>query len=205
MPKRNTRRHACLVCFVNQLFINLGIPANHDQRLFSTNSATMLMPSEVIYSWHHHALSNENIEKLTAIYCTNILICVPSSFIGKIYTYHRSEHSPGVRLCKYLLVHLLTGQHVCFSYFAFTFCPLPVSITLSNILLWTMCLPGLSDQFESKKDWPKTGCQVKEVHKKHHLAQTKHNSVKFCVFYSVKLPFKPVSYTHLTLPTRRWV
>ena len=99
--------------------------------LFSTNSATMLMPSDGIYSWHHHALSNKNsIEKLTGIYCTNFLICVPSSFVGKIYTYHRSEHSPGVRFCKYLLVHLLTGLHVCFSYFAFTFCPLPVSITL---------------------------------------------------------------------------
>ena len=29
-----------------------------------------------------------------------------------------------------------------------------------------MFLPGLLDQFESKKDWPKTGYQVKEVHKK---------------------------------------
>ena len=81
---------ACLVCFVNQLFINLGILSDHASFL---NSATMLMPSDVIYSW--------------------------SSFVGKIYTYHRSEHSPGVRFCKYLLVHLLTGRHVCFSYFAF--------------------------------------------------------------------------------------
>ena len=32
-------------------------------RLFSTNSATMLMPTDVIYSWHHHALSNKNILK----------------------------------------------------------------------------------------------------------------------------------------------
>ena len=31
--------------------------------LFSTNSVTMLMPSDVIYSWHHHALSNKNILK----------------------------------------------------------------------------------------------------------------------------------------------
>ena len=31
--------------------------------LFSTNSATMLMPSDIIYSWHHHALSNKNILK----------------------------------------------------------------------------------------------------------------------------------------------
>ena len=51
----------CLVCFVNQLFINLGIPSHHC--LFSTNCATMLMPSDVIYSWHHHALSNKNILK----------------------------------------------------------------------------------------------------------------------------------------------
>ena len=108
----------------------------------------------------------KNIEKLIAIYCTNFLICVPSSFVGKIYTYHRSEHSPGVRFCKYLLVHLLTGRHVCFSYFAFTFRPLPVSITLSNILSWTVCLTGLSDRFESKKDGPKTSYRVKEVHKK---------------------------------------
>ena len=99
--------------------------------LFSTNSATMLMDSDIIYSWHHHALSNKkHIEKLTDIYCTNFLICVPASFAGKIYTYHRSEHSPGVRFCKYLRLHLLTGRHVCFSYFAFTFCLLPVSITL---------------------------------------------------------------------------
>ena len=137
--------------------------------LFSTNSATMLMPSDVIYSWHHHALSNKNILKswlLSNIYCKKFLICVPSSFVGKIYTYHRSEHSPGVRFCKYLLVHLLTCRHVCFSYFAFTFCLLPISITLSNILLWTVCLTGLSDRFEFKKVGPKTGYRVKEVHKK---------------------------------------
>ena len=51
----------CLVCFVNQLFINLGIPSI--TCLFSTNSATMLMTSDVIYSWLHHALSNKNILK----------------------------------------------------------------------------------------------------------------------------------------------
>ena len=38
---------ACLVCFVNQLFINLGILSDHASFL---NSATMLMPSDVIYS-----------------------------------------------------------------------------------------------------------------------------------------------------------
>ena len=43
----------------------------------------------------------------TAIYCTHFLICVPSSFVGKIDTYRRSEHNPGVRFCKYLLVNLL--------------------------------------------------------------------------------------------------
>ena len=42
---------------------------------------------------------------------------------------------------------------------------MPVSITWSNILSWTV-LPGLSDRFESKKDRPKTGYGVKEVHKK---------------------------------------
>ena len=57
---------------------------------------------------------------------------------------------------RYLLVHLLTGQHVCFSYFAFFFSPLPVLITLSNILSWTVCLPELSDQLKSEKDRPKT-------------------------------------------------
>ena len=106
------------------------------------------------------------------LFWANLRVCtievrtleVPSSFVGKIYAYHRSEHSPGVRFCKYLLLHLLTGRHVCFSYLAFTFCPLPVSITLSNILSWTVCLPGLSDRFESEKDRPKTGYRVKEVH-----------------------------------------
>ena len=112
-------------------------------RLFSTNSATMLMPSDVIYSCHHHALSH--IEKLTAIYCTHFLICVPSSFVGKIYTYHRSKDSPGVRFCKYLLVHLLTGRHVCFSYFTFTFCPLPVSIKKNcGLCAYLGCLIGLN-------------------------------------------------------------
>ena len=57
---------------------------------------------------------------------------------------------------KYLLVHLLTGQHVCFSYFAFIFSPLPALITLSSILSWTVCLPELSDLLKSKKDRPKT-------------------------------------------------
>ena len=120
--------------------------------LFSTNSATMLMPSESFIPDITMPFLIKHTEKLTAIYCTNFLICVPSSFVGKIYTNHRSEHSPGVRFYKYLLAHLLTSRHVCFSYFTFTFCPLPVSITLSNILSWTVCLPGLSDQFESQKD-----------------------------------------------------
>ena len=102
----------------------------------------------------------------TAIYCTNLLICVPSSSIGKIYTHQRSEHIPGVRFSRYLLVNLLTGWHVCFIYFAIIFSPLPVLITLSNVLSWTVCLPGLSDRFESKKDLTKTGYLVKEVHKK---------------------------------------
>ena len=76
--------------------------------------------------------------------------CVPSSFVGKSYTHQRSEYIPGVRFCKYLLVNLLIGQHVCFSYFAFIFCLLPVSITLSNIFYLGLCAyPGLSDPFES--------------------------------------------------------
>ena len=51
---------ACLVCFVNSLIL-----AYHPiTRLFSTNSATMLIPTDVIYSWHHHALSKKNILKI---------------------------------------------------------------------------------------------------------------------------------------------
>ena len=49
---------------------------------------------------------------------------------------------------------------------------------LSNILSWTVCLTGLSDRFESKKDGLKIGYRVKEVHKKQHPAHTKHNSAK---------------------------
>ena len=110
-----------------------------------------------------------------------------------MYTYHRSEHSPGVRFCKYLLAHRLTGRHVCFSCFAFTFCPLPISITLSNILLWTVCLPGLSDRFESKKDGPKTGYQVKEVYKAVNSTTLRMQNIilRKKEFYSVKLPFEP--------------
>ena len=37
-----------------------------------------------------------------------VLVCVLSSFVGKIYTHQRSEHIPGVSFCKYLLVNLLT-------------------------------------------------------------------------------------------------
>ena len=109
-----------------------------------------------------------------------------------MHTYHRSEHSPGVRFCKYLLAHRLTGRHVCFSCFAFTFCPLPISITLSNILLWTVCLPGLSDRFESKKDGPKTGYQVKEVHKAVNSTTLHMQNIilRKKEFYSVKLPFE---------------
>ena len=72
-------------------------------------------------SWHHHALSNKikrGHETLTAIHCTNFLVWVTSSFVGKLYTHQRSEHIPGVRFCKCLLVNLLTGRYVCFSYFA---------------------------------------------------------------------------------------
>ena len=39
-----------------------------------------------------------------------------------------------------------------YSYVAFIFSPFPVPITLSNILSRTVCLPGLSHRFESKKD-----------------------------------------------------
>ena len=152
------------------MLINYSLILAHHPitRLFSTNSATNL--TLVLTSFIPDITMPfliKRIKNFTAIYCTHFLICVPSSFVGKIYTYHRSEHSPGVRFCKYLLAHLLTGRHVCFSCFASTFCPLPVSITLSNILSWTVCLPGLSDRFESlKKDRPKTGYRVKEVHKK---------------------------------------
>ena len=124
----------CLVCFVNQLFINLGIPFDHTSFLHKHCNT-------VDAFWHHLFL--------IAIYRTNFLICVP---------YHRSEHSPGVRFCKYLLVHLLTGRHVSFSYFAFTFCPLPVSITLSNILSWTVCIIGLN----LKKTDPKQAIEWKK-------------------------------------------
>ena len=53
---------------------------------------------------------------------------------------------------------------------------------LHCILSWTVCLAGLSDRFETKKDRPKTGYRVKEEQnkssKKHHPAHTKHNSAK---------------------------
>ena len=42
-------------------------------RLVSTNSATMLMPSDAIYSWHHHALSNKNILKSWLLSTVQIL------------------------------------------------------------------------------------------------------------------------------------
>ena len=86
---------------VNQLFINLGIPSDHVSFLHKQcnkfdASPDITMPFLI-----------KKIKNFTAIYCTNFLICVPSSFIGKIYTNRRSEHSPGVRFCKYLLVNLL--------------------------------------------------------------------------------------------------
>ena len=118
---------------VNQLLINFGIPSDHTS--FRHKQCNKFdASSDLIYSWHHYALSDKKkTSLLSTIYCTHFLICVPSSFVGKIYTHQRSGHIPGVRFCKYLLVNLLTGRHVCFSYFAFIFSPLPVSITLSNI------------------------------------------------------------------------
>ena len=133
---------------------------------------------------------------VTAMYC-NFLICVQSSFVGKIYRHQRSEHIPGVRFCQYLLVNLLTGRHVCFSYFIFIFSPLPVSITLSNILSETVCLPGLSDLFESKNDRPKPGYRGKEVHKKtvkSAILRILNIIPRFLIIFfysvSVKLPFQ---------------
>ena len=89
--------------------------------------------SDVIYSWLTSPCPFSLIIIIKTCLLSTVQICVPSSFVGKIYSHQRSEHIPGVRFCKYLLVNLLTGRHVCFSYFAFIFSPLPVSITLSNI------------------------------------------------------------------------
>ena len=94
----------CLVCFVNQLFINFGIPSDHASFLHKQCNNVDAFGRHLFLT--SPCLSNKNIEKLTAIYCTNFFICVRSSFVGKFYTYHRSEHSPGVRFCKHLLVHL---------------------------------------------------------------------------------------------------
>ena len=52
----------CLVCFVNQLFINLGIPSDHASFLHKQCNS-FDANSDGIYSWHHHALSNKNILK----------------------------------------------------------------------------------------------------------------------------------------------
>ena len=97
---------------VNQLFINFGIPSHHASFLLKQCNK-FDASSDVNYSWHHHALSNKKQNKktslLSAIYCTHFLICVPSSFVGKIYTHQRSGHTPGVRFCKYLLVNLFTA------------------------------------------------------------------------------------------------
>ena len=51
--------------------------------------------------------------------------------------------------------------------FACIFCPVPTSLTGSNLLSWTVCLPRLSDQFKSKKDQPKTGYSVKKLKEVH--------------------------------------
>ena len=57
-----------------------------------------------------------------------------------------------------------------------------VSITLSNILSWTVCLPGLFGRFGSKKRTdPKKVIEWKKCiksSKKHPPAHTKHNSAK---------------------------
>ena len=50
------------VCFVNQLFINLGIPSDHASFLHKQCNS-FDANSDGIYSWHHHALSNKNILK----------------------------------------------------------------------------------------------------------------------------------------------
>ena len=110
---------ACLVCFVNQLFINLGIPWSG---LFSPQTVQqcwclltsfipdITMPFLIKTYW-----------KVDAVYCTNFLICVPSSFVGKIYTNHRSKHFPGVRFYKYLLAHLLTSLFQLFRLYFLSF------------------------------------------------------------------------------------
>ena len=104
-----------------------------------------------------------------------------------MYTHQRNEHIPGVRFCKYLLVNLLTGRHVCFSYFAFIFSP------LDCVLIG--CLIGLN----LKKTDPKQAIEWKKCiksSKKHHPVHTKHNSAKKKRRRKkyVKLPFEQAYY-----------
>ena len=120
---------------------------------------------------------------LPAIYCTHV-VSVASSFVGKLYTHQRSEHIPGVRFCKCLLVNLLTGQCVCFSCFAFISSPLPILITLSNILSWSVCLACLN----LKKTDPKQAIGWKKCIKSSiHPVHTKHNSLKIFFFFFLTL------------------
>ena len=120
--------------------------------LCSTNSPTNMMPILMSFICDMTLpFLFLNTKNLITIYCTNFL-SVPSSFLGKIYTHQRREHIPGVRFCKYLLANLLTDQYVFWGDIAFIFSPLPIWITWSNLLSWTMCLLGLSDQNLKKTD-----------------------------------------------------
>ena len=62
----------CLALFALLINYSLILAYHSITCLFSTNTATLLMPSDVIYSWHHHALSNKNILKSWLLWTSHL-------------------------------------------------------------------------------------------------------------------------------------
>ena len=141
----------CLVCFESSALINYSLILAYHQItcLFSTNSATnlRLLLTEFIPGITMPFSIKKILKNFTAIYSKNFLCVYHLVSLAK-FTHQRSEHIPGVQFCKYLLVNLLTGQHVCFSYFAFIFSPLSVLILYlifyHGLCAYRGCLTGLN-------------------------------------------------------------
>ena len=132
--------------------------------------------------------------------CTKILVCIPPSFFGKLYTHQRIEHILGVTFCKCLLVNLLTGRYVCFSYSAFMFSLLPVSITWSNILSWSVYNRGCLIGSNLIKTDPKQAIEWTKTERSAPSCSYKTWFRERIFFYSMKLPFEH-AYTSTPNPT----
>ena len=126
--------------------INLGIPSDPRQK-------HVFPPQTMPQIWCHFWMTFtwwQQTKNLIA-YCIKFLVCESLSFAGKNYLPPRNKWTYScVGFCKYLPTELVPGLYVSFNHHAMLSCPLPIYLTLLQLLPWTVSLLQLPDQLNSK-------------------------------------------------------